>query len=86
VPTAKIPFSPGYQVAFAERIRRETGLLTGAVGLITSSAQAETILKTGQADLVLLGREFLRDPYWPLQAAGDLHADSPPPDQYARAY
>src|SRR3954454_3746249 len=72
VPHAHIPVGPGYQVAFAERIRREAGIRTGAVGMITSPAQAEQIIKTGQADVVIMAREFLRDPYWPLRAAKEL--------------
>src|SRR6202035_4635594 len=67
-PDAKIPIGPGFQVPFAERIRRETGILTGAVGMITEPRQAEEIIASGQADVVLLAREFLRDPYWPLHA------------------
>lgn len=66
VPDARIPAGPGYQVAFAERIRQETGMPTGSVGIITTAQQAEEILTSGQADLVLLAREFLRDPYFPL--------------------
>ncbi|MBF0485214.1 MAG: NADPH dehydrogenase NamA [Candidatus Omnitrophica bacterium] len=85
VPTARIPMAPGFQVPFAERIRKETGILTGAVGLITSAEQAETILKTGQADMIFLAREFLRDPYWPLHAAGKLKEKISWPNQYARA-
>jgi 2,4-dienoyl-CoA reductase-like NADH-dependent reductase (Old Yellow Enzyme family) len=85
VPRAPIPAAPGYQVAFAERIRRETGMPTAAVGLITSPAQAQAILDQGQADLVLLGRELLRNPRWPLQAAAELGAEAPWPPQYARA-
>ena len=84
-PNQQIPLGPGYQVAFAERIRRETGLATGAVGLITSPAQADQILRTGQADLVLLARELLRDPYWPLRAAQELHQPGSWPVQYERA-
>lgn len=80
-----IPVGPGYQTPFAERIRKEAGILTGAVGLITSAHQAEHILRTWQADLVLLARELLRDPYWPLHAARELHADVTWPPQYARA-
>ncbi len=83
--SAKIPVEPGYQVGFAERIRRETGLLTGAVGLITTAAQAETIVQSGQADLVLLAREFLRDPYFPVHAAQGLGAQVSLPKQYLRA-
>ncbi|MCR5888252.1 NADH:flavin oxidoreductase/NADH oxidase [Hymenobacter sp. J193] len=85
VPQAAIPVGPLYQVQFAERIRRETGLPTGAVGLITSAAEAETIIATGQADLVLLARELLRDPYFPLHAAHELGAEVAWPDQYLRA-
>lgn len=85
VPGAKIPVQPGYQAPFAERIRREVGILTGAVGLITKAKQAERILADGQADVVLLARELLRDPYWPLHAAEDLGLEAPWPHQYARA-
>jgi 2,4-dienoyl-CoA reductase-like NADH-dependent reductase (Old Yellow Enzyme family) len=73
-------------VPFAERIRRETGILTGAVGMITEPRQAEEIIASGQADVVLLAREFLRDPYWPLHAARTLGVDVQPPVQYARAF
>ncbi len=82
---ARIPLGPGYQVPFAERIKREADILTGTVGLITSPVQAETIIRTGQADLVLLARELLRDPYWPLHAAKRLNTDVKWPDQYLRA-
>jgi len=85
VPQAKIPAGPGFQVGFAERVRRETGLATGAVGLITSPEQAEQIVAGGQADLVLLGRELLRDPQWPLHAAARLKVDVAWPKQYERA-
>lgn len=85
IATAKIPVGPGYQTAFAERIRRESGLATGAVGMITDPAQADHILRTGQADMVLLAREFLRDPYWPLHAAQALHQTTTWPVQYLRA-
>jgi 2,4-dienoyl-CoA reductase-like NADH-dependent reductase (Old Yellow Enzyme family) len=81
----QIPVGPGYQVAFAESIRRETGLPTGAVGLITEPAQADQIVRSGQADLVLLARELLRDPYWPLRAAAALHQPESWPVQYERA-
>ena len=81
---ARIPLGPGYQVPFAERIRRETGVLTGAVGMITTPRQAEDIVRSGQADLVLLAREFLRDPYFPLHAAGALGGKAAPPPQYAQ--
>ncbi len=67
-----MPIGPGYQTAFAERIRRETGLATSTVGAITSAAQADHAVRTGQADMVLLGRELLRNPYWPLHAAREL--------------
>jgi 2,4-dienoyl-CoA reductase-like NADH-dependent reductase (Old Yellow Enzyme family) len=85
-PKANIPVGPGYQTAFAERLRREAGILTGAVGMITSAAQADTILRTGQADLVLIAREHLRDPYFSLRAAGELHAKPATPVQYGRAF
>lgn len=85
VNNAKIPVGPGYQVEFAERIKRETGLPTGAVGLITTPAEAERIVASGQADLVLLAREELRDPYFPLHAAHELGADVAWPVQYERA-
>lgn len=86
VATAQIPFAPGFQVPFAERIRKETGLLTGAVGLITGPGQAEAILQAGQADLVLLAREMLRDPYFPLHAAQALGVSPSVPKQYLRAF
>jgi 2,4-dienoyl-CoA reductase-like NADH-dependent reductase (Old Yellow Enzyme family) len=82
---AKIPAGPGFQTPFAERIRREAGIATAAVGLITAAAQAEHILRTGQADAVFLAREMLRDPYWPLHAAAALRADVAWPLQYQRA-
>jgi 2,4-dienoyl-CoA reductase-like NADH-dependent reductase (Old Yellow Enzyme family) len=85
VPTAKIPLGPGYQTPFAERIRHEAGILTGAVGMITSPEQAQHILATGQADIVLLARELLRDPYWPLRAAHALKQQTIWPKQYERA-
>ena len=75
VPHAEVPVGPGYQVPFAERIRREAGVPTGAVGLITDPAQAEKVLATGQADVVLLARAFLHDPHWPLRAAHELGVD-----------
>ncbi len=86
VSTAKIPLSPGYQVPFAEKIKAETGIVTGAVGLITEFDQAEEILKNNQADVILLARELLRDPNWPINAA--LHFGEKPhvPPQYERAY
>ena len=79
------PVGPGYQVPFAERIRREAGLPTMAVGLITSPEMAEEIVRNGRADLVVLGRELLRNPYWPLQAARSLGEDITWPKQYQRA-
>lgn len=85
VPWAKIPAGPGFQTAFAERIRKEAGIATAAVGLITSPAQADHIVRTGQADVVLLARELLRTPYWPLQAAQALGHTIPWPKQYLRA-
>jgi 2,4-dienoyl-CoA reductase-like NADH-dependent reductase (Old Yellow Enzyme family) len=84
-PRQQIPIGAGYQVAFADRIRRETGLATGAVGMITDPAQADQIIRTGQADVVLLARELLREPYWPLRAAEALHQPASYPVQYERA-
>ena len=85
VPKAPIPAGPGYQVPFAEAIRRDAGIPTGAVGQITFPKQAEEIIATGKADVVLLGRAMLRNPYWALHAAEALGADAPWPDQYERA-
>jgi 2,4-dienoyl-CoA reductase-like NADH-dependent reductase (Old Yellow Enzyme family) len=82
---AEIPVGPGYQVPFAARIRREAGIATGAVGLITEPRQADDIIRSGQADCVLLAREMLRDPYWPLHAAQALGHAVPWPPQYLRA-
>ena len=82
---AKIPSAPGYQVKFAERIRREAGVRTGAVGLITAPAQAEQIVQSGQADLIVIAREMLRDPYWPIRAARELGQEISWPVQYLRA-
>ena len=82
---AKIQLGPGYQVPFAERIRREAGVATGAVGLITESAQADAIVREEKADCVLIARELLRDPYWPLRAGRELGHVVPWPRQYARA-
>jgi 2,4-dienoyl-CoA reductase-like NADH-dependent reductase (Old Yellow Enzyme family) len=84
-PAQQIPVGPGYQVHHAETIRREAGIPTGSVGMITEPAQADQIIRTGQADLVLLARELLRNPYWPLHAAEALHQQTPWPVQYARA-
>ena len=85
VPGVKIPAGPGYQVPFAQRIRGEAGIAAGAVGLITEAIQADHIVRTGQADLVLLAREMLRDPYWPLHAARELGKEVRWPPQYLRA-
>jgi 2,4-dienoyl-CoA reductase-like NADH-dependent reductase (Old Yellow Enzyme family) len=85
VPGAKIEIGPGYQVPFARAIRTEAGVATGAVGLITEAQQAEEIITSGSADAVLLARELLRDPYWPLHAARILGVDVPWPEQYERA-
>lgn len=86
VPDAKIPAAPGFQVPFAERIKREANIRTGAVGMITEPHQADEIIRSEKADLVLLAREFLRDPYWPLHAAKALGHDPHPPVQYQRAF
>jgi 2,4-dienoyl-CoA reductase-like NADH-dependent reductase (Old Yellow Enzyme family) len=85
VPWAKIPAGPGFQTVFAERIRHEAGIPAATVGLITSPAQADHIIRTGQADVVLLGRELLRNPYWPLAAAKELGQAVSWPLQYLRA-
>ncbi|MFI5177562.1 MAG: NADH:flavin oxidoreductase/NADH oxidase [Vicinamibacterales bacterium] len=85
VADAKVPLGPGYQVPFAERIRRDAGVKTGAVGLITEPSQADEIVRSGRADCVLLARELLRDPYWPLRAARELGHQVPWPAQYLRA-
>ncbi len=85
VPQATIPLGPGYQVPFAERIRREARVRTGAVGLITSPQQAEEIVSAGQADAVVMARELLRDPYFPLRAGRELEQEITWPAQYLRA-
>ena len=85
VPYAKIPWKPGYQVAFAERIKKEAGIQTSAVGLITEVQQAEHIIKKGEADLILLGRESLREPYFAMKAAANLGDDITWPLHYQRA-
>ena len=85
VPSVKIPVGPGYQVQFAEKIKKEAGILTGAVGMITTAEQAEAILTKGEADLIIIARELLRDPYFPLHAAHELGADTDWPVQYLRA-
>jgi 2,4-dienoyl-CoA reductase-like NADH-dependent reductase (Old Yellow Enzyme family) len=86
VARAKIPLGPGYQVPFAEQVRREAGIMTGAVGLITEAAQAEEIVASGRADVVIMARELLRNPYWPLHAAKALGAVAAVPKQYQRAF
>ncbi|MBF9351367.1 oxidoreductase [Mycobacteroides chelonae] len=88
VPHVRIPAGPGYQVRFARRIQTETTLPAAAVGMITEPHQAESILAAGDASAVLLGRELLRDPYWPRRAARELGAELSPvvPKQYARAF
>jgi 2,4-dienoyl-CoA reductase-like NADH-dependent reductase (Old Yellow Enzyme family) len=86
VPGARVVVGPGYQVPFAATIRAEAAVMTGAVGLITDARQADAIVRAGQADLVLLARELLRDPYWPLHAARTLGVDARPPVQYERAF
>lgn len=86
LPGVKIPLGPGYQTQFAERIRREANIQTGAVGLITSPEQADQIIRTEQADVVLLARELLRNPYWPHLAAKKLGHDGLWPVQYGRAW
>ncbi len=86
VPRARIPTAAGYQIPFAERIRREAGVRTAAVGLITERpAGADDVIRTGQADLVMMGRALLRRPYWPLHAARALGQDVQWPVQYGRA-
>jgi 2,4-dienoyl-CoA reductase-like NADH-dependent reductase (Old Yellow Enzyme family) len=86
IPGVPIPVGAGYQVAFAEAIRKQAEIATGAVGMITDAEQAETILSTGQADVVILARELLRDPYWPRRAAQALGQKIKPPVQYERAW
>jgi 2,4-dienoyl-CoA reductase-like NADH-dependent reductase (Old Yellow Enzyme family) len=86
VPDAKISVGPAYQAPFAERIRKDAEILTGAVGLITDADQADRIIRSGQADIVLLARQMLRDPYWPLHAAQVLKVHVEPPVQYQRAF
>ncbi|MEU5691341.1 NADH:flavin oxidoreductase/NADH oxidase [Actinosynnema sp. NPDC020468] len=86
VPHAEIPVGPGYQVPHAAAVRAKADVPTAAVGVITDAHQAEQVLADGSADLVLLARELLRDPYWPLHAAKRLGAQVTPPEQYARAF
>jgi 2,4-dienoyl-CoA reductase-like NADH-dependent reductase (Old Yellow Enzyme family) len=87
-PDAKIPAGPGFQVPFAERIRREAGIATATVGMITAATHADEIVRNGRADLVLLARELLRDAEWPLRAAQALGQTTAlkPPVQYERAW
>jgi 2,4-dienoyl-CoA reductase-like NADH-dependent reductase (Old Yellow Enzyme family) len=85
VATAKIPVAPGYQVQFAERVRKEAGIASAAVGMITEPAQANGIIANGQADMVLLAREMLRDPYFAVHAAAALSETASWPEQYLRA-
>ncbi len=88
MPDVKIPAAPDFQVPFAERIRKEANIATAAVGMITEPKQAEAILQTGKADLILMAREFLRDPYWPVHAAAELGEAKAvtAPVQYARVW
>lgn len=81
----QISVGPGYQLPFASRIKRETGILTSTVGLVTDAAQAETIIANGDADVVMMARELLRNPYFPLQAAAELNSSVAWPVQYERA-
>jgi 2,4-dienoyl-CoA reductase-like NADH-dependent reductase (Old Yellow Enzyme family) len=87
-PRIKIPVGEGYQVPLAQAIRQQAGIATGAVGLISRAAHADAIVRDEKADLVLLGRELLRDPYWPLRAADELghKSERPVPPQYRRAF
>ena len=85
IPGIEVPIAPGYQVPFAAQVKKETGILTGAVGMITSAEQAEQILVKEQADFIIIAREMLRDPYFPLHAAKQLGADIEWPVQYLRA-
>jgi 2,4-dienoyl-CoA reductase-like NADH-dependent reductase (Old Yellow Enzyme family) len=84
IANAKIPFGPGFMVPFSEMIRK-TGILTGTVGFITNAVQAESILEQGKADLIFIGRELLRNPYFALQAARELGTEADWPKQYLRA-
>jgi 2,4-dienoyl-CoA reductase-like NADH-dependent reductase (Old Yellow Enzyme family) len=86
MPGVQIPVGPGFQVDFAAAIRREAGVATGTVGMISDPAQAETIVRSEQADMVFLARELLRDPYWPRRAAQELGVKIKPPVQYERAW
>jgi 2,4-dienoyl-CoA reductase-like NADH-dependent reductase (Old Yellow Enzyme family) len=84
-PKTPIPAGPGYQIPFSEKIKQEAEILTGGIGFITSPEQADQIIRTGQADIVLLAREILRNPYWPMHAAKALKAEIEWPKQYERA-
>jgi len=86
VADARIPVAPGYQLKFAEAIRRESGIATGSVGMITDAIQAESVVVSEQADMVFLAREMLRDPYWPRRAAQELGTKIKAPVQYERAW
>jgi len=86
VSKAKVPVGSGYQVPISEAVRRGAGILTASVGLVTSAAQADEIIRNERADVVLLGRELLRDPYWPLHAAQTLKQPAPVPPQYLRGF
>jgi 2,4-dienoyl-CoA reductase-like NADH-dependent reductase (Old Yellow Enzyme family) len=86
VPDAKIPVGAGYQLPFAAKVRAEADIPTGAVGMITAPEQADQIVRMGEADLVIMAREFLRHPYWPLNAAKQLHQKPATPPQYGRAF
>jgi 2,4-dienoyl-CoA reductase-like NADH-dependent reductase (Old Yellow Enzyme family) len=85
VADARVPVGPGFQTPFAAAIRQQAGIPTAAVGLITEPVQAEHILRTEQADAVLIGRQLLREPYWPLRAARELEVEVEWPVQYQRA-
>jgi len=86
IPHAKLPLGPGYQVPISEAVRGQAGIATAAVGLITEAGQAEEIIHSGRADIVLLGREFLRNPRWAINSARELGAPLPVAPQYERAY
>jgi 2,4-dienoyl-CoA reductase-like NADH-dependent reductase (Old Yellow Enzyme family) len=86
VPSVNIPVGPGFQVPFAAQVKAEVEILTGAVGMITEPDQANEIVESGKADIVLLARELLRDPYWPRRAAKELGVEIEAPKQYARAW
>ena len=86
IPRVRIPVGAGYQLPFAERVRRQAGIPTAAVGMITAPEQGDQIIRNGQADMIVMAREFLRDPYWPLHAAARLKQEMAPPPQYLRAF